>query len=396
MEMSKRIDLAVPFEEKDEAKKFYVEWDDEKRVWWTTEAFMCKELERWLPFQPTPQDVIESLPAFASTDDDRTSVELMSQTCEFAEWMLLMLPGGLWGAFLRADLEGRAASAVAEGHYQDGCRYLSGKPADTLGFMRENRIYQGVLGKDDDSWPLDAADHDDLDGSSPSYCVGLLTVGNQTLEVQLPASCEKLMAHLADHAPVPHRDSRLSLQVFAYLDSYTPDSVKYPLREQLHLVREISQKLCIPMSSLERENRAACAAFIAQHKAELTMYRAIFKELNSGMWPLAKLINNYVKWSAARSALSSDVAWESIAESLGVKTRATVEKYAASATQAEIETPELLTEPLFQDLIQLGREGASVELAVRERVEALTWQRFSRERLIRAALRKQATIERVA
>ncbi|WP_434708410.1 DUF5710 domain-containing protein [Pseudomonas sp. R1-1] len=36
IELPKRIDLSVPFEEKDEAKQFYVEWDDEKRVWWST------------------------------------------------------------------------------------------------------------------------------------------------------------------------------------------------------------------------------------------------------------------------------------------------------------------------------------------------------------------------
>lgn len=30
--MSKRIDLSAPFEEKDEAKQFYVEWDDEMHV----------------------------------------------------------------------------------------------------------------------------------------------------------------------------------------------------------------------------------------------------------------------------------------------------------------------------------------------------------------------------
>ncbi|MBS7415827.1 DUF5710 domain-containing protein [Pseudomonas syringae] len=391
--MSKRIDLAVPFEEKDEAKQFYVEWDDEKRVWWTTEEFMCEGLERWLPFRPTPEDVVESLPPFTSTDADRKHVELVSQTCEFREWMLLMLPSGLWGAFLRADLEGRAASAVVEGNYTEGCRYVSSKPADTLAFMRENRIYQGALRQEENSWFTGSASHDDVDDTIPLYCVGQLIVGNQTLEIQLPLGCERLMVHLADNAPVPAKNSELSLEVFAYLDRYTPDSVKYPLRKQLDLAREISQKLRIPMSTLQRENRAACLAFIDQHKADLTLYRAIFKELDVGSWPLAKRINNYVKWSTAKTLLSNGVPWESIAESLGVKTKATIEKYAVQATETEDEMPELLTVPFFQDLIQLGRNGGSVDLTLREMAEAQAWESFSRERLVRTALRKQSTTE---
>lgn len=391
--MSKRIDLAVPFEEKDEAKQFNVEWDDEKRVWWTTEEFMCESLERWLPFRPTPEYVVESLPPFTSTDADRKHVELVSQTCEFREWMLLMLPGGLWGAFLRSDLEGRAASAVVEGNYTEGCRYVSSKPADTLAFMRENRIYQGELREEENNWSTGSASHDDVDDTIPLYCIGQLTVGNQTFEIQLPLGCERLMAHLADNAPVPAKNSELSLEVFAYLDRYTPNSVKYPLRKQLDLAREISQKLRIPMSTLQRENRAACLTFIDQHKADLTMYRAIFKELDVGSWPLAKRINNYVKWSTAKTLLSNGVPWESIAESLGVKTKATIEKYAVLATEAEDEMPELLTVPFFQDLIRLGRNGGSVDLTLREMVEAQAWECFSRERLVRTALRKQSTTE---
>lgn len=90
---------------------------------------------------------------------------------------------------------------------------------------------------------------------------------------------------------------------------------------------------------------------------------------------------------------SNGVPWESIAESLGVKTKATIEKYAVLATEAEDEMPELLTVPFFQDLIRLGRNGGSVDLTLREMAEAQAWESFSRERLVRTALRKQSTSE---
>ncbi|VVO96170.1 hypothetical protein PS865_02602 [Pseudomonas fluorescens] len=389
--MSKRIDLAVPFVEKEEAKQFFVEWDEVQRVWWTTEEFMCEGLERWLPFQPTPEEVLAVLPPFSSTETERQHVELLAQTCEYPEWLLLMLPGGLWGAFLRADLDSRAASAVVEGDYAQGCCYVSRTPADTLAFMREHRVYQGVLRGEDDHWSQGDNRQDDLDEAQPWHCTGQLTIGQHTIEVQLPLSCANLIAHLSADTPVLEKDSPLSLAVFAHLDRFTPSSVKSPLNKQLDLAYEISQKLRIPLSVEQRENRAACMAFIEQHKTDLTLYRVIFTEIDRGSWPLAKRINNYVKWSTAKTLLDTGVPWESIAEALGVKTRATVEKYAAKATEAENETPELLTIPLYQDLIRLGRGGRSVDLALREMAETQAWEVFSRERRIRSVLRRQSS-----
>lgn len=84
--------------------------------------------------------------------------------------------------------------------------------------------------------------------------------------------------------------------------------------------------------------------------------------------------------------------WETIAESLGVKTRATIEKYAAKTAEAVEEMPELLTVPLYQDLIRLGCSGRSVDLALREMAEAQAWEIFSRERAVRSVLRKQAAV----
>lgn len=394
--MSRRIDLAVPFEEKEEAKQFFVEWDEVRRVWWTTEEFMCEGLERWLPFEPTLDEVLATLPPLSSTEAERLNVELLAQTCEFREWLLLMLPGGLWGGFLRADLENRAASAVVEGDYGRGCRYVSSTPTETLAFMREHRIYQGELSAKEDRWQPPQNHQGDLDGTNSLHCTGHLTIGEHTIEVQLPLRCANLIAHLAENAPVPDKYSPLSLAVSEYLDRHTPNSVKYPLSNQLELTREISQKLRIPISSSHVENRSVCLAFIDQHKADLTLYRLIFAEQDRGSRPLAKRINNYVKWSTARALLDGGVPWGTIAESLGVKTRATVEKYAMKAVEAEEEMPELLTVPLYQDLIKLGRSGRNVDLALREMAEAQAWEIFSRERAVRTVLRNRSAVETTA
>lgn len=391
--MSKRINLAVPFEEKHEAKQFHVAWDEENRVWWTTEAFMCEGLERWLPFQPTPEGVIDSLSsAFTSTEAEREHVNLLSQTCEFDEWMLLKLTDALWGAFLCTDLQTGVASAVAEGNYAEGCHYVSSKPADVLAFMRDNRIYQDSLVEADNGGSEESALHDDGDSTTPLHCMGQLKIGKKTLKIQLPLSCETLIAHLVDTAPVPAKNSALSMQLFAYLDKYTPDSVKYPLSDQLDLAHETSKKLRIPISTLQRENRAACLAFIDQHQADLTLYRVIFKALEAESWPLEKRISNYVKWSTARTLLADNVPWEVIAQSLGVKTKSTIEKYVIQAAEAEEETPEL-TMPFFQTLIQRRINGESIDLALREVLETEVWDCFTRERLVRAQLRKQSAPE---
>lgn len=387
--MSERIDLAVPFEEKDEAKLFDVEWDDENRVWWTTEDRMCEGLMRWLPYAATPDEVIQSLPDYRSTEVERQHIKMLSQTCEFREWMLLMLPGGLWGAFLGDDINTPAATAVVAGDYANGCQFISSKPSETIAYMRDNRIYSGPLPLEERDWTNRTDEPEELSEVNPLMsCVGQLTIGNKTIEIQLPWACQQLVEHLEEGTPIPAMNSRLSSEVFGYLDRHTPDTVKYPLAKQLNLAEEISQKLRIPMSRSERENRAACLTFIDAHKADLTMYRAIHRDLDRGSWPMTKRINNYVKWSKARNMLSGGIPWESIAELLGVKTKATIEKYATQATEAEQETPELLTVPLFQDLIKLGMTDGNIDHAVNQMVNAETWEEFSRERQVRGILRE--------
>jgi hypothetical protein len=388
--MSKRIDLAVPFKEKDEAKKFQIQWDEENRVWWTTEENMCDGLMRWLPYAPTSDVVVQALPPIQSNEAERQHLKMLSQNCEFREWMLLMLPGGLWGAFWSDDLYTNAASAVVAGDYTNGCRFVSVRPNETIDYMRDNRLYSGALRSNEGEWTESEEEPEQASESDHALsCIGQLTIGGTTIEIQLPWLCENLIKHLVQDTPMPSMHSPLSLEIFAYLDRYTPDHVKYPLTEQLGIAEEISQKLRVPLPRFARENRAACLAFIDANKADLTMYRVIREELAKGSWPLIKCVNNYVKWSTARTMLSSGIPWEAIAEKLGVKTKATIEKYAVQADEAEQDIPELLSSPLYQELIKLGMKGESVDRAVYRLIDDQTWQEFSYERLVRRFLQQQ-------
>lgn len=390
--MSKRVDLAVPFEEKDDAKHFGVEWDEENRVWWTTEDQMCEELERWLPFTPTPDEVIQSLPRLKSTASEIEHVKLLSQTCEFREWMLLMLPAGLWGAFWRDDLDTNFASSVVIGDYDKGCRFISKKPSEVLDFMRENRLYTGPLRTSEHDWARDKNEPEiPSEAEDAPCCFGQLTIGGKTIEIQLPWVCEGLIRHLAENSPMPSMSSRLSAEIFEYLDRHTPASVKYPLIKQIAYSEEISQKLRVPLPWSARQNRVACQSFIDIHKADLTMYRSMHKDLHRGSWSLVKQINDYIKWSTARSMLSAGIPWETIAEHLGVKTKITIEKYATKADEAERESPELLSAPLYLDLIKLGTAGESVDLAVSRMIDDQVWEEFSHERLVRSLLKEAQT-----
>ncbi len=44
-----RIDLAVPFAEKDEAKKLGARWDPEKALWYVPEHANPAPFQRWMP-----------------------------------------------------------------------------------------------------------------------------------------------------------------------------------------------------------------------------------------------------------------------------------------------------------------------------------------------------------
>lgn len=48
-----RIDLIVPFAEKDEAKRLGARWDNEHRLWYVPEGVNLSAFERWLPKSPT-------------------------------------------------------------------------------------------------------------------------------------------------------------------------------------------------------------------------------------------------------------------------------------------------------------------------------------------------------
>ncbi|TCD21341.1 hypothetical protein E0D86_12055 [Pseudomonas sp. IC_126] len=374
--MSRRIDLAVPYEEKDEAKQYEVEWDEENRVWWTTEEHMCEELERWLPYFPSSKEVVESLSPLHSTQAEREHVQLLSQNCEFKEWMLLMLPDGLWGAFWRDDLETCRASYVIDGDYAKGCRYVSASPTETITYMRDNRLYLGAL--------RDGLETTDVE---LPICYGSLTIGGRTIDIELPWLCAHLMEHMSEHTPVPPKDSDIACEIFRFLDSNTTSQFKFPLIEQLAKAEEISQKLRVPLPKGAHENRMACQEFIDTHSADLTMYKAIRRHLDVASRPVTKRINNYVRWLFARTMLSQGIPWESIAEQLAVKTKATIEKYAAQADEAERETPELLTAPFYQELVKVGLAGNSVDLAVSRMVDAEAWDEFSHERQVRRKLK---------
>jgi hypothetical protein len=376
--MSRRIDLAVPYEEKDEAKQYEVEWDEESRIWWTTEEHMCEGLERWLPYSPTPEEVVESLPPLHSTQAEREHVQLLSQNCEFKEWMLLMLPNGLWGAFWRDDLNTCCASFVAEGDYAKGCRYVSTSPSDAIAHMRDNRLYSGPLHDEPETTDVDQP-----------ICYGSLTIGGRTIDIELPWLCAHLMEHISQHTPIPSKNSDLACEIFRFLDSNTLSQFKFPMIEQLAKAEEISQKLRVPLPKGARENRMACQQFIDTHSADFTMYRAIRRDLDVDARPVTKRINNYVRWLIARTMLSQSIPWESIAEQLGVKTKATIEKYAAQADEAERKTPELLTAPFYQELVKVGLAGNSVELTVSGMVDAEAWEEFSHERQVRRKLKEQ-------
>jgi len=376
--MSKRIDLAVPFEEKEEAKKFYVEWDDERKVWWTTEAHMCEGLERWLPYTPTSQEVLDSLPPLYSTEVERQKVKLYSQSCEYSEWMLLMLPEGRWGAFWQDDINTRKASLVASGDYEGGCRFVGASPSEAFEYMHENRVYF-------------KPECDEFEGYSPSSasCNASLTIAGRTIDFELPWDFGHLMRHMSEEAESPAFNSHLAYELYKYLDSNTSDMFKCPLGKQLEKAAEISQTLRVPLPVSAQTNRMACQDFIDDHSADLTIYKNIRKECDRRTWPMTKLVSRYVKWLSARVMLEQDVPWEVIAEQHGVKTKATIEKYAAQATEAEQENPELLECPVHQELIKVGLSGESVEYAMRKSVGAEVWYEFALERQARQLLRER-------
>lgn len=376
--MSKRIDLAVPFEEKEEAKKFYVEWDDERKVWWTTEAHMCEGLERWLPYTPTSQELLDSLPPLYSTEVERQKVKLYSQSCEYSEWMLLMLPEGRWGAFWQDDIITRKASMVVAGDYENGCCFVGSSPNEVLAYMHDHRIY----------YKAEPEQYEASEAADPS-CSASLTIAGRTIEFEVPWVLGHLMRHLSEDAGNPILQGDFGFELYKYLEINTPDVFKSPLDSQLEKVSEISQTLRIPLTAQVRQNRKSCQDFIDEHSYDLTVFKNIRKTCDRKTWAMTKLVSKYVKWLSARTMLEQEIPWEVIAEQHGVKTKATIEKYAAQADQAERDNPELLECPVHKELIKIGLSGESVECAMRRSVDAEAWYEFSIERQARQLLRER-------
>jgi hypothetical protein len=374
--MSKRIDLAVPFEEKEEAKKFYVEWDDERKVWWTTEAHMCEGLERWLPYTPTSQELFESLAPLYSTEVERQKVKLYSQSCEYSEWMLLMLPEGRWGAFWQDDIITRRASIVVAGDYENGCRFVG---SSLTKFWRTCMIIGYIIR---------------LRPSSTKHLLlqiqaASLTIAGRTIEFEVPWVFGHLMKHLSEGAENPILRDDFGFGLYKYLEVNTLDIFKRPLDSQLEKAAEISQALRIPITAQMLQDRKSCQDFIDKHSCDLTVFKNIRKTCDRKTWAMTKLVSKYVKWLSARTMLEQEIPWEVIAEQHGVKTKATIEKYAAQADQAERDNPELLECPVHKELIKIGLNGESVECAMRRSVDAEAWYEFSMERQARQLLRER-------
>jgi len=47
-----RIDLAVPFAEKDEAKRLGARWDGERKTWYVPDGIDVRNFRRWVPSEP--------------------------------------------------------------------------------------------------------------------------------------------------------------------------------------------------------------------------------------------------------------------------------------------------------------------------------------------------------
>lgn len=47
-----RIDLAIPFAEKDEAKRLGTRWDGERKLWYVPDGVDAGAFGRWLPSEP--------------------------------------------------------------------------------------------------------------------------------------------------------------------------------------------------------------------------------------------------------------------------------------------------------------------------------------------------------
>lgn len=80
-----RIDLYVPFEEKDEAKQHGARWDATLKVWYIPHGVDLAAFQRWLPPQPNP-----------NAADDMTIVEALHDAMKWRRAQLRHWQQGDW------------------------------------------------------------------------------------------------------------------------------------------------------------------------------------------------------------------------------------------------------------------------------------------------------------
>jgi exodeoxyribonuclease VII large subunit len=74
-----RIDLAVPYTEKDQAKSHGARWDQAKQTWYAPPGTDLENLERWLPKSPAPRSPGRVLPFPEGTDKGISLAELLGR-----------------------------------------------------------------------------------------------------------------------------------------------------------------------------------------------------------------------------------------------------------------------------------------------------------------------------
>jgi len=379
--MTDLIALEVPFPEKDEAKSMGATWDPTLRKWCVPSS-RAAEFARWFPYNPTPAEVISKLP-IDIPQAHKQAVRVLSQTCEYQDWLLLMLPEKRWGAFWTYDLETPAATAIFEGRYDDACRFVGDSPLQTLEYMRDNQIHY------DD--PVASYVNEDIEvlGAPGEFCRAELRIAGRTIALELPAICASMAEHLDSESPLSSGYSPLALALYDALDKRTPDSTKPPSIADQASAAEISRCLREPMPAEALEIREACREFIVKHREDMTLYRNIYQTWHAFLATVAADIRNYARWTLAREQMSRGESWEDVAASLGIKTKATIERYVANAEAYEKENAEWVASPFIQRLLEAERNGENVHDLLMHEMDSQSYNEFRRERRARQLLSKQ-------
>ncbi|WP_455233047.1 DUF5710 domain-containing protein [Geopseudomonas aromaticivorans] len=378
--MSDLFALEVPFAEKDEAKAMGATWDMELRKW-CVPLSQVAAFARWLPYEPTPEEVLSQLCVEVPAEHVR-AVQLLSQNCEYRDWLLLMLPEKRWGAFWRDDLDAPAATAIFEGRYDEGCRFIGDSPLQALEYMRQNQVCYTT------PEPAYADDRIVVPGDPDSFCQAELRIGGLTIPLFLPGVCGVLAQHVSTDMPLEPGYGELSLAIYQALERSVPDWHKPPSIDDQNRAAEISRSLREPLPAGALENRQACQEFIAKHSDDMTLYRKINRCWYDALHPLTNEIQNYARWTFAREQMARGEDWEVVAASLKIKTKATIERYIANAEEHEREHADWAASPWLQQLLETERAGGSVRDLVLKEVDEQSWAEFRRERRARKLLRE--------